>query len=295
MTQSGNEGGARVAVVTGASAGIGKAAAKALARTGWRVIGVGRNPQRSAQALAEIRAHAPGARVDMIVADLALVAEARRVAGEVAGRTDTVDVLLNNAGGIGKEKVVTAEGNEACFAGNHLGPFVLTNELMPLLRAAAARSAPGAVRVVSVSSSASDLSQGFDWNDIQMMENHQSSPAYCNAKLANILFTRGLAQRLEGTGIVANAMHPGVVATNFASYGDDELQQIVATMKDFTVTAEEGADTLVWLSVSPEGGAVSGRYFYQRAPAEMNPVALDDAAVEKLWSESERIVARVPA
>lgn len=292
MSNLERNGAPRVAVVTGASAGIGKAAAKALAAAGWRVIGIGRNPARSAEALAEIRAHAPGAQVDMLVADMALIAETRRVAGEVKALTDKVDVLLNNAGGIGKERVITAEGNEACFAGNHLGPFVLTHELLPLLRQAAATAAPGDVRIVGVSSSASDLSQGFDWNDLQMLEIHQSSPAYCNAKLANILFTRGLAKRLEGTGIVANVMHPGVVSTNFASYGDEQLQQIVATMEDVTVPAEEGADTLVWLATSAEGGQTSGGYFYQRALVPANPVAEDDAVVERLWRETEAIVAR---
>lgn len=292
MSNLEQNGAPRVAVVTGASAGIGKAAAKALATAGWRVIGIGRNPARSAEALAEIRAHAPAAQVDMLVADMAVIAETRRVAGEIRGLTDKVDVLLNNAGGIGKERVITPEGNEACFAGNHLGPFVLTHELLPLLRQAAATAAPGDVRIIGVSSSASDLSQGFDWNDLQMLENHQSSPAYCNAKLANILFTRGLAKRLEGTGIVAHAMHPGVVSTNFASYGDAQLQQIVATMEDVSVSAEEGADTLVWLATSAEGGQTSGGYFYQRAEVPANPVAGDDATVERLWRETEAIVAR---
>src|SRR5690606_20980293 len=129
-------------------------------------------------------------------------------------------------------------------------------------------------------------SQGFDWEDLQMMKDHQASPAYCNAKLANILFTRGLATRLEGTGIVASAMHPGVVSTNFASYGDEQLQQIVAGMQDISVSAEQGADTLVWLATSPAGAAASGGYFYNRAPADINPVALDDSTVERLWSES---------
>lgn len=281
-----------VAVVTGASAGIGKAAAKALAGRGWQVIGLGRNPERSKAALAEIREHAPGSRVEMVVADLAVMAEAARAAREIAALTDKVHALLNNAGGIGKEKVVTVEGNEAVFAGNHLGHFLLTRELLPLLRAAVAESGPGQVRIVNVSSSASDLAPGFNWDDVQMLVDHRSSPAYCNVKLANLMFTRSLAKRLQGDGIIVNAMHPGVVATNFASYGDDETKAIVASLKDVTVTPEEGADTLVWLATGPSAGSSSGGYFYRREPTPMNKLALDDEAAERLWVESEAIIAR---
>src|SRR5262245_32110003 len=169
MTASNNRGAGRVAVVTGASAGIGKAAAKALVQQGWRVIGTGRNPERSKAALKEIQAHAPAARVDMVIADFSLMSETLRAAQEIRALTDRIDVLLNNAGGIRKDIEVTAEGNEATFAGDHLGPFLLTRELLPLLRAAAKRSSRGQVRIVSVSSSASDLSQGLNFDDLQLL------------------------------------------------------------------------------------------------------------------------------
>lgn len=281
-----------VAVVTGASSGIGKATAKALAKMGWRIIGLGRDAQRSRSALAEIQQHAPRSRIDMVVADLAVMAEARRAAQEIANLTDRVDALLNNAGGTGKQKVVTIEGNEAIFAGNHLGHFLLTADLLSLLRAAAARSRPRKARVVNVSSSASDYSQGFDWDDPQLLAAHQASSAYCNAKLANLMFTRSLARRLENDDIVVNAMHPGVVATNFASYGTQEMQTFMAGLKDVTISAEEGADTLIWLASDPEADATTGGYFIKRTPAQMSKLALDDAAVERLWTVSEQLVAR---
>lgn len=284
---------ARVAVVTGASAGIGKAAAKALARQGWRVIGVGRNPDRSKAALEEIRQAAPDATVDMLVADLAEVRQAKRVAEEIRSLTGRVDALLNNAGGIGKELVVTSEGNEAIFAGNHVGPFLLTRELLPELRTAAKDAPAGAVRVLNVSSSAADLSPGLDWANLQMLENHQASPAYCNVKLANLMFTRSLAERLAPDGITVKAMHPGTVDTNFASYGDAELQAIVATMKEITVTAEQGADTLVWLATDSQ--LPPDLYFYERAPAPMPAFALEDANCARLWTETEAIIARTLA
>ena len=152
----------RVAVVTGASAGIGKEAARELLAQGWRVIGVGRNPERSLAALAELRDAVPDAQVDMIIADLAELAQAKRAAAEIHSLTDRIDVLLNNAGGIGKERVVTSEGNEAVFAGNHIGPFLLTREVLGLLRAAAQKGAQGAVRVINTSSSAAELTPGLD-------------------------------------------------------------------------------------------------------------------------------------
>lgn len=188
----------RVAVVTGASSGIGKAAAVSLARAGWRVIGIGRDSDRSRQALAEITAQACRTDAAMIVADLSLMAEVRRAAAEIRALTPRVHALLNNAGGVGREKVVTAEGNEAIFAGNHLGHFLLARDLLPVLRAAVAQAGRGRVRIVNVSSSASDLSPGIDWNDLQSLKVHRASRAYCTVKLANLLFTRELAKRLAG-------------------------------------------------------------------------------------------------
>jgi NAD(P)-dependent dehydrogenase (short-subunit alcohol dehydrogenase family) len=156
----------RVAVVTGASSGIGKEVAKALAGQGWRIIGVGRDPARLSAAEAEIRAASSGAQVEMIRADLALLAEAARAAREIVGRTDQIDVLVNNAGGMAKEKVITAEGMEANFSGNHLGPFLLTSRLLPLLRRAAERAPPGSVRIINTSSDASEMVPGLDWTDL---------------------------------------------------------------------------------------------------------------------------------
>lgn len=284
------EGQARVAVVTGASAGIGKAAAVELARQGWRVIGLGRNPDRSQAALADIRAAAPDARIDMVIADLAEVAQARRAADEIKGMTGRIDALINNAGGIGKEVVVTSEGNEAIFAGNHTGPFVLTEELLPLLRAAAQDAPAGAVRVINTASSAADLSPGLDWDNLQMLDDHQPNLAYCNVKLANVMFTRSLGERLAADGILVKAVHPGTVATNFASYGTAELQAINATMKDVEVSAEQGADTIVWLTTEPQVPAEP--YFHERAPYAVPAFAQDDANCARLWTETEDIIAR---
>jgi NAD(P)-dependent dehydrogenase (short-subunit alcohol dehydrogenase family) len=288
MTQQGES---RVAVVTGASSGIGKAAAKALAAQGWHVIAQGRDPGRTATAEADIRAAAaPGARVDMLRGDLSLLSDTARMAKQVERLTGKVDAMLNNAGGVRSELVITPEGNEATFAGNHLGHFLLTNRLMPLLRTAAADSEPGTVRVLSVTSNGHEGCPGLDWNDLQQIRGWTSGKAYCLAKLCNILFTRELAKRLAPYGIVANSMHPGVVSSNFVNHAEPRMKSYIETLESFS--PEVGADTLIWLATAPEAGAVTGGYFQKRVALTPSPAALDDEAAARLWAESEALVAR---
>lgn len=281
----------RVVVVTGASSGIGKSTARMFAEQGWHVIGVGRDPARSAAAQAELRAAAPEARVDFLRGDFDLMSEVRRVAGEIAGLTDRVDVLVNNAGGVRDSMARTAEGNEVTFAANHLAPFLLTRDLLPLLKAAAADSAPGAVRVIAVSSSGHEVSPPFDWVDLQTFDDYTTSRAYCRAKLANILFTRELARRLEGDGIVAQSMHPGRVDSNFASHGDEAMQSYFKTAE--LTGSDEPAETIVWLATAPEAGAPGGRYFHRCEEVAPAPHALDDQAARRLWEESEKLLERI--
>jgi NAD(P)-dependent dehydrogenase (short-subunit alcohol dehydrogenase family) len=281
----------RVAVITGASSGIGKEVAKALAAQGWRILALGRDAARSASAEAEIRAASSGGAVDMILADLALLADAARAARLIAALTDRIDLLVNNAGGMAKEKVVTGEGNEANFSGNHLGPFLLTKRLLPLLRAAASRSAPGGVRIINTSSDASEMIPGLDWSDLQSARQFNAGRSYCRAKLANVLFARGLAKRLAGTGIVAHAVHPGTVDSNFFSHADESTQARLETYDK--LTPAEGADTLIWLVTASEPGRTSGGYFYKRAPRTPNAFADDETNADRLWEESEKLVAAV--
>jgi NAD(P)-dependent dehydrogenase (short-subunit alcohol dehydrogenase family) len=279
----------RVAVATGASSGIGKEVAKALAARGWRIVALGRDAARSAAAEAEIRAVSSGGGVDMILADLALLADAARAARQIAALTDRIDLLVNNAGGMAKEKVVTREGNEANFAGNHLGPFLLTKRLLPLLRSAASRSAPGSVRIINTSSDASEMIPELDWSDLQSSRQFNAGRSYCRAKLANVLFTRGLAKRLDGTGIVAHAAHPGTVDSNFFSHADESTQ---ARLKTYSkLTPAEGADTLLWLATADEPGKTSGGYFYERSPRTPNTFADNENNADRLWEESEKLLA----
>ena len=281
----------RVAVVTGASSGVGKAAAVALARQGWHVIAHGRDAERTAAAEREILgAVAAGARVNMIRGDLSLLSDAARMSKEIATITDKVHVLLNNAGGVRSEFVMTPERNEVTFAGNHLGHFLLTGRLMPLLRAAAVGSEPGTVRIVSVSSTGHASCPGIDWDDLQQTREWVSGKSYCLAKLCNILFTRELAKRLAQEGIIANAMHPGVVASNFVNHAVPSMQQYMATLD--SVSPEAGADTLVWLATAPEAGKTSGGYFYKREAIQPSAAALDADGATRLWSESEKLIQR---
>jgi NAD(P)-dependent dehydrogenase (short-subunit alcohol dehydrogenase family) len=278
-----------VAVVTGASSGIGKAAAKALAAMGWRVIGIGRDPERSAAAEAEIRAAATaGGEVSMIRADLASFADAARAAGEIIDRTDRLDALLNNAGGIVGEHRLTPEGHDATFAGNHLGPFLLTAKLMPLLEATAARLGPGKVRIVTVSSSGHAHFPAIAFDDLTWSKGFNSGGAYCHAKLANVLFSRELARRVAPAGIVAHAMHPGVVASNFGADAQ-EMKAYMQNQGHRAATPEAAADTLVWLATADEPGRSTGGYWHQRQQEIPSPAGQDDEQARRLWNVSEEL------
>jgi NAD(P)-dependent dehydrogenase (short-subunit alcohol dehydrogenase family) len=229
----------------------------------------------------------------MIRADLALLSDAARAARDIAALTDRVDVLVNNAGGMAKEKVITAEGLEENFSSNHLGPFLLTNRLLPLLRRAAASTPPGQVRIVNTSSDASEMVPSLDWSDLQSLHKFNTGRSYCRAKLANVLFARGLAKRLAGDGIVAYSMHPGTVDSNFITHADAGTQARIRTYPAITPT--EGADTLIWLVTSDPAGKSNGGYFYKREPRKWNAFADDDSNIERLWAESEKLVATVGA
>jgi NAD(P)-dependent dehydrogenase (short-subunit alcohol dehydrogenase family) len=279
--------GERVAVVTGASSGLGKAAAMALARDGWRVIALGRDAKRSEAAAAEIGA---AGKVDMLRANLSLMADAARVADEIAGLTDRVHLLVNNAGGMAKEKIITAEGYEENFAGNHLGPFLLTQKLLPLLKRAAQDAPKGRVRIVNTSSDASEMIPRLNFDDLQNLQNYSVGAAYCSAKLANVLHARALAQRLAGDGVIAHSFHPGTVDSNFISHAGEQTQAYMKTLQ--FVSAEEGADTLLWLATSDEAGKSSGGYWYKRAPRTPNPLIDDASAVQRLWDESEKLISK---
>jgi len=281
----------RVAVVTGASSGIGKQVARALAAQGWRIIGTGRDPGRMEEARAEIlAASGGGGRIDMLPADLSLISEAERLASDIAGLTDRVELLVNNAGGMTDRLEMTGEGLEANFAGNHVGPFRLTELLMPLLRKAAEDAPEGSVRILMTASDASEMAPSINLDDMQNLENFDPGLAYCTGKLANVLFARALAGRLAGTGIVAHSMAPGATDTRFFGYASKQTQEYTRDLPKLSV--EDGADTLIWLATAEEPGRSSGGYWERRAPRPPHKEVDDPAVVERFWQESEKLVAR---
>ncbi len=277
-----------VAVITGASSGVGKAAAKQLAANGWHVIAHGRTPERAAAALAEINAEVPNAHVDMILGDLASMADSARLATEVTALTTHVDLLLNNAGGVRAEKVITPEGNEATFAGNHLGHFLLTLRLLPLLKATAQHKLAGSVRIINTTSDGHKGCPGINWDDLQLTSDWNTGKSYCLAKLANILFARELTLRLKNDGIIAHAFHPGTVDSNFVNHADARMRAYIETLQ--FRSAEDAAADLLWIATDPVNAGVESQYFEYRQT--MNPAApaMDASTAVRLWQESEALI-----
>jgi NAD(P)-dependent dehydrogenase (short-subunit alcohol dehydrogenase family) len=278
----------RVCLVTGATSGIGLVTARELARLGARVIIVGRSPERCARALSEIKAETAAKSVESLAADLSSIAEVRRLASQVSERSPKLHVLVNNAGGIFLNRVESADGFEMTFALNHLSYFLLTNLLLPLLKA----SAPA--RIVNVASDAHNgASIAFD--TIQKGEPFSGWRAYQQSKLANILFTYELARRLEGSGVTANTLHPGFVRTNiFRQKGT--IGWLVRRVADvIALSPENGARTSIYLAASPEVDGISGRYFVKEKPAASSPQSQDPRAAERLWQLSEQLTALAPS
>lgn len=278
----------RVAVITGASSGIGLAAAAALAGEGWRVIAIGRDPGRCAAAQASLGAIDGGGEATVLQGDLSVMAEVLRLVEEIAALTDRVDLLVNNAGGMVRSLEMTAEGLESCFAGNHLGPFLLTNRLLPLLRRAAKARPGGNVRIINTSSDGSEMIPGLNFDDLQNLKHFSPGAAYCSAKLANVMFARGLAAKLAGNGILAFSYHPGTVASNFVAHVPDQARAHMETLE--TISTDQGADTLLWLATADAGELGNGGYYYERALRKPNPQAEDQGAVDRLWTQSEQLL-----
>jgi NAD(P)-dependent dehydrogenase (short-subunit alcohol dehydrogenase family) len=280
----------RVAIVTGASSGIGLATAKKFIGMGWHVVGQGRDPERSANAEAEIRAaSANGGKLDFLRANLSLMSETKQLAEAIKSRVDRIDILLNNAGGVRDRRYVTSEGTEETFAANHLAPYLLTRELLPLLEATAKDGVPGGVRTLAVSSSAYQHVSGMNWDDLQNLSGEfPSGPAYCQAKLANQLFNVALARRLGEKGIVSQALVPGPVATNFFNHGDEQMQGLGKRVD--AMSADEVAETLIWMATAAETSLPGGRMFYAMQEVPVDSHGLDIEAAERLWGESERLL-----
>ncbi len=272
--------GGKTVLITGGTSGIGKATAVAMAAMGADVVVTGRDPERGGRAVEEIRAESTGGSVELMLADLAVQAEVRRLADEFRERHDRLDVLVNNAGLVQSGRTETPDGMETTLAVNHLAPFLLTNLLLALLKKSAPR------RVVTVSSEAQRWGN-IDFDDLQSRSKYRGFPVYGMTKLANIMFTYELAERLEGSGVTATCMHPGAVNTRFGANNGGPMTLLFRAFKPFMRSPEQGADTLIHLASSWEVEGVSGKYYSDRKWIEPKETALDPEARRKLWEASE--------
>jgi retinol dehydrogenase-12 len=280
MGDQGDGVGKRV-VITGATNGIGLAAAKAMAAQGAAVTMVGRSPERTAEAVAAVEEAAPGAQVDALIADLSLQSEVSRLAALLADRPERIDVLVNNAGAMFGHRQVTSEGIEATWALNHLAPFLLTNLLLERLK-----SNPPA-RIVTTASDAHKR-EHLPFDDLMVERSYKGFRRYGQTKLANIAFTSELARRLEGSGVTANCYHPGLVNTGFNHNNSKGASVMMTLIKPFAATPEKGADTLVWLALSPEAAAENGGYFFARKRMSPSTEAQDPEVWRRLWEVSRQ-------
>jgi len=284
MTPTGTSMAGKTALITGGTGGIGKATAAGLARMGARVGIVGRDATRGTSAAADIGSTSGNPSIDAFTADLASQADVRRLAAEVLDTYPRLDVLVNNVGGFWAHRHVTVDGLERTFAVNHLAAFLLTGLLLERLVA----SAPA--RVVTVSSGAQSMGR-IDFDDLQGERKYSGQRAYNQSKLANVMFTYELARRLEGTGVTANVLHPGVTRTAF---GVEDQAWYFTTgsgfARRFMKSPEQGAETPVHLASSPDVEGVSGRYFANGRPKESNRLSYDADAAARLWRVSAELV-----
>lgn len=271
----------RVVIVTGSNAGIGRETALSLASMGATVVMACRDSEKSRAAHAAIVAESGNPDVRLMTLDLADGASIRAFASRCLRELPRIDVLVNNAGVSPATRTETRDGHEATFGVNHLGTFLLTRLLLPLLR----QSAPA--RIVTVAS-ALHLKGTLVWDDLEFVSRpYNFSQAYNASKLANVLFTKGLAARLEGTGVTANCLEPGFARTGLRRDVRGPIRLILSVMYRFALSAAEGARQSVMLASAPEGGTTNGAYFVKGAPAPIHPKAADVEEQERLWRLSE--------
>jgi NAD(P)-dependent dehydrogenase (short-subunit alcohol dehydrogenase family) len=273
-------------LLTGASRGIGKATALALAKMGANLSLLVRDRALGEKVIEEIRASGAKGKVDLFIADLSSMKDIRRVAEEYKSKHDRLDVLLNNAGAINMDKEKTVDGFERTFATNHLGYFLLTEELLDLLK----KSAPS--RIVNVASEAHRQVGGIDFDDPMFEKRgYGGFASYGQSKLANILFTRELAKKLEGTGVTANSLHPGVIASGFGRNNKGAFGWIMRNVAaPFLGSEENGAKTSVYLASSPDVEGKTGLYWKSSHEARPTRAGQDDEAAKRLWKLSEELI-----
>jgi NAD(P)-dependent dehydrogenase (short-subunit alcohol dehydrogenase family) len=269
----------KVCLITGATNGIGKATAQALANMGATVVVVGRSPEKTRAVVEEIKKASGNEAVKMALADLSSQEDVRELADTFQQKYDRLDVLVNNAGAVFMQRQQTVDGIEMTWGLNHLSYFLLTNLLLDLLKG----SAPA--RIVNVSSDAHQAGH-IDFDDIENKKSYSGFSVYGQSKLANILFTYELARRLGNSGVTVNAMHPGFVGTGFARNNGFFANLAMTLLSPVTRSPEKGAETVIYLASSPEVEGVTGKYFYDKRPKATTTESYDVEVARRLWEVS---------
>jgi len=276
----------RIAIVTGASGGIGLWTALGLAKAGAHTVMLCRDARRGEEARRFV-ADNSGRVPELILADFADLAQVRAAGAEIAERHRYIHILVNNAGLFAPKRTLTKDGYELTFAVNHLAPFLLTDALLPALELAGEASRHA--RIVNVASAAANRAS-IDLSGLMSARRYKMLGAYGQSKLANILFTKELARRLPPKPISANCLHPGVVATGIGNKGG--IGGLVwSAIKPFMIGPEQGAVNSLFVATSPDIEGISGAYFVKQRPAKPNPSAEDPAVAAALWAESDRLIA----
>ncbi|HCA80779.1 MAG TPA: short-chain dehydrogenase [Bacteroidetes bacterium] len=274
----------KVCLITGATSGIGKAAAISLARQGFKLVLVGRAQEKSEKVRQGIKEVLPNSTPEVYIGDLSSRQSIGALAKDIRSAHPRIDVLINNAGGIFGSRVLTAEGIEYTFALNHLGYFSLTNRLLDTLQAA------GDARIVNVSSQVHKFSK-IDLGDLSSSGGYNAMKAYAQSKLANLLFTYELSRRLAGTKITVNALHPGGVRTNFGRELPGLAGIFFRHFGLFLRSPEKGAETLIWLASSDQVAGVTGKYFLDKREIRSSNISYDLALAKQLWDVSSKLTA----
>lgn len=270
-------------LVTGATAGIGYVTAQALALQGAHVVMVSRSAEKCAQIATQLRAKTGNGNIDYIAGDLSAMHQVHSVADQFLAKYDRLDVLVNNAGAVFSSRQVSADGYEMTMALNHLNYFYLTQ----LLQDALLKSAPA--RIVNVSSEA-HRGGSINFDDLMSEKKYSAFGAYAMSKLANILFTYELARRLEDSGVTANALHPGFVASNFGRSNGGIWGMVMPVVQLFAISPAKGAETTIYLASSPEVEGVTGKYFDKKKAVQSNAASYDQTAQRRLWDVTQTLV-----
>src|SRR5260370_12525582 len=269
----------KTVVITGGTSGIGEVAAKILAKKGARIVLAARDKTRGDTTLARLRNSAPGIAHSIYFADLTRLAEMKRVAAQMPDQEQRIDVLINNAGALFGRRRLPQDGLEFTFALNHMAYFVLTEGLRERLLA----SRPA--RIINTASAAHQDAT-LDFDDLQSAKNYRALKAYGRSKLCNILFTRELARRLQGTGVTANCLHPGFVATRFGDQSGGPIAHLLWLAKFFSISPAQGPETIIYFPSSPDVAATTGQYYYKCLPTTPSSWAQDDRSALLLWQRS---------